>query len=240
MTSAGRAFYCQGAQDRLTFNASKTFVVQDPADLLQGDIRDNVHHQGLIRKTSGRILWNFWQSIHSNGKQYRLISLRVCVVLLLQHFVWFLLLRALVGVGEASYCSIAPSIIADLFTDNARTIAMTAFYFAITVGRSTQPYIQGRRQVKKCGVDKHGERAERKPIREVWSGAPMESRGRTPTPLLPSKNSPDLHQSQERPLAKVGWTCPPQSTRWRRPCPRLSDENILVLRYDTVRDINMR
>ena len=33
-----------------------------------------------------------------------------------------------------------------------------------------------------------------------------------PNPLLPSKNSPDLHQSQERPLAKVGWTCPPQST----------------------------
>ena len=25
-----------------------------------------------------------------------------------------------------------------------------------------------------------------------------------PNPLLPSKNSPDLHQSQERPLAKVG------------------------------------
>jgi len=40
----------------------------------------------------------------------------------------------LVGVGEASYCSIAPSIIADLFTDNARTIAMTTFYFAMPVG----------------------------------------------------------------------------------------------------------
>jgi len=32
------------------------------------------------------------------------------------------------------------------------------------------------------------------------------------------KNSPDLHQSQEWSLAKVGWTCPPQSTPWRRPC----------------------
>jgi len=29
---------------------------------------------------------------------------------------------------------------------------------------------------------------------------------RPPTRLLPSKNSPDLHQCQERPLAKVGWT----------------------------------
>ena len=54
--------------------------------------------------------------------------------MLTQYFVWFLILRALVGVGEASYCSIAPSIIADLFTDNARTVAIAAFYFAIPVG----------------------------------------------------------------------------------------------------------
>jgi len=39
-----------------------------------------------------------------------------------------------------------------------------------------------------------------------------------PNPLLPSTNSPDLHQSQERRVAKVGWTCPSQSTPWRRPC----------------------
>jgi len=38
------------------------------------------------------------------------------------------------------------------------------------------------------------------------------------TSLLPSINSPDLYRSQERPLAKVGWTCPPQFTPWRRPC----------------------
>jgi len=30
--------------------------------------------------------------------------------------------------------------------------------------------------------------------------------------------TPDLHQSKEWSLAKVGWTCPPQSTPWRRPC----------------------
>jgi len=29
---------------------------------------------------------------------------------------------------------------------------------------------------------------------------------RPPTPH-PEKNSPDLHQSEEHPLAKVGWTC---------------------------------
>ena len=31
-----------------------------------------------------------------------------------------------------------------------------------------------------------------------------------PQPPPASKNSPDLHQSQERSLAKVGWTCPPR------------------------------
>jgi len=29
----------------------------------------------------------------------------------------------------------------------------------------------------------------------------------------PVKSSPDMHESQEQPLAKLGWTCPPQSIR---------------------------
>jgi len=37
----------------------------------------------------------------------------------------------------------------------------------------------------------------------------------TPPPNKKEENSPDLHQSQEWSLAKVGWTCPPQSTPWR-------------------------
>ena len=47
----------------------------------------------------------------------------------------FLLLRALVGVGEASYSTIAPTILADLFAKDRRTKALTVFYFAIPVGR---------------------------------------------------------------------------------------------------------
>jgi len=46
----------------------------------------------------------------------------------------FLLLRVLVGVGEASYSTIAPTIIADLFTDEWRTAVLTIFYFAIPAG----------------------------------------------------------------------------------------------------------
>ena len=51
--------------------------------------------------------------------------------------------------------------------------------------------------------------AEREPITGVW--------GRSDPPTPPTcKNSSDLYQFQERPLAKVGWTCQPQSTPWRR------------------------
>ena len=57
------------------------------------------------------------------------------------------------------------------------------------------------------------ESAEREPI----TGVCMEAEPTGPTPLpIPLKNSSDLYQFQERPQAKVGWTCPPQSTPWRR------------------------
>jgi len=54
--------------------------------------------------------------------------------------------------------------------------------------------------------------AEREPITGVWR------RSDSPPTTHPCKNSSDLYQFQERPLAKVGWTCPPQSTPWRRHC----------------------
>lgn len=61
---------------------------------------------------------------------------------LLQKFWLFLLMRALVGVGEASYSTIAPTIIADLFVKTQRTKALSVFYFAIPVG-SGLGYIVG-------------------------------------------------------------------------------------------------
>jgi len=68
---------------------------------------------------------------------------------------------------------------------------------------------QGRRQVKICGVDRHG---EREPITGVWRRNPQRGPGPTPLTPPPCNNSSDLYQFQERPLAKVGWTCPPQSS----------------------------
>lgn len=46
----------------------------------------------------------------------------------------FFLMRGLVGTGEASYSTIAPTLIADLFPRAMRTRMLTLFYFAIPVG----------------------------------------------------------------------------------------------------------
>lgn len=54
----------------------------------------------------------------------------------------FFVFRALVGVGEASYSTLAPTIIADLYTKDRRTQMLSLFYFAIPVG-SGLGYIVG-------------------------------------------------------------------------------------------------
>ena len=47
----------------------------------------------------------------------------------------FMVMRALVGIGEASYTTIAPTIISDMFVKEMRSKALAIFYFAIPVGR---------------------------------------------------------------------------------------------------------
>lgn len=47
---------------------------------------------------------------------------------------WFFVMRALVGIGEASYSTIAPTLIADLFVSEMRTRMLAVFFFAIPVG----------------------------------------------------------------------------------------------------------
>lgn len=53
----------------------------------------------------------------------------------MQLFWLFLLLRGVVGIGEASYAIIAPTIIADIFSMPLRSRAIMFFYFAIPIGR---------------------------------------------------------------------------------------------------------
>jgi MFS family permease len=52
----------------------------------------------------------------------------------MKNFWAFLFFRALVGIGEASYSTIAPAIISDLFTKDSRSKVLALFYFAIPVG----------------------------------------------------------------------------------------------------------
>lgn len=52
-----------------------------------------------------------------------------------QNYELFLVFRCLVGVGEASYSTIAPTIISDLFVKDMRSKMLAVFYFAIPVGR---------------------------------------------------------------------------------------------------------
>ncbi|KAK2832928.1 hypothetical protein Q5P01_016817 [Channa striata] len=70
-----------------------------------------------------------------------------------QHFWVLLLTRGLVGVGEASYSTIAPTIIADLYVKEKRTNMLSIFYFAIPVG-SGLGYIVGS-QVSAAANDWH-------------------------------------------------------------------------------------
>ncbi|XP_051172833.1 protein spinster isoform X2 [Leptopilina boulardi] len=63
---------------------------------------------------------------------------------------WFLVFRAMVGVGEASYSTIAPTIISDLFVKDVRSKMLALFYFAIPVG-SGLGYIIGGETAKATG-----------------------------------------------------------------------------------------
>jgi predicted MFS family arabinose efflux permease len=59
-----------------------------------------------------------------------------------QTFTALLLFRVLVGLGEASYATISPSLISDVFPTERRNNALTVFYVAIPVG-SALGYILG-------------------------------------------------------------------------------------------------
>ncbi|KAE9547594.1 hypothetical protein FO519_009192 [Halicephalobus sp. NKZ332] len=67
------------------------------------------------------------------------------------HFYAFLIMRGVVGIGEASYATITPTIIADMFTGNTRSRVLMFFYFAIPVG-SGLGYVVGSEVSKLTGV----------------------------------------------------------------------------------------
>src|SRR6266545_2981345 len=58
-------------------------------------------------------------------------------------FAWLLAYRVLVGVGEASYATISPSLISDSYPPDRRNNALTIFYVAIPVGAALGNIIGG-------------------------------------------------------------------------------------------------
>lgn len=50
------------------------------------------------------------------------------------HYQSFIIFRGMVGIGEASYSTIAPTIISDYFINDIRSKMLALFYFAIPVG----------------------------------------------------------------------------------------------------------
>jgi len=73
-------------------------------------------------------------------------------------FLTFLACRAMVGIGEASYSTIAPTIISDMFVKEKRSMMLALFYFAIPVG-SGLGYIVGSETAALFGAWQWGLRA---------------------------------------------------------------------------------
>lgn len=69
-------------------------------------------------------------------------SLTTLIGSFMENFTGFIIFRALVGIGEASYSTIAPTIISDMFVKDVRSKMLALFYFAIPVG-SGLGYIVG-------------------------------------------------------------------------------------------------
>lgn len=69
----------------------------------------------------------------------------------MEHYHWFLFFRMLVGIGEASYSTVAPTIISDMFVKDVRSKMLALFYFAIPVG-SGLGYITGSETARLTGA----------------------------------------------------------------------------------------
>lgn len=69
----------------------------------------------------------------------------------METFTGFIIMRAIVGIGEASYSTIAPTIISDMFVKEARSKCLAVFYFAIPVG-SGLGYVVGQKLAEIFGA----------------------------------------------------------------------------------------
>src|ERR1041385_3219146 len=95
-------------------------------------VRDRVHaHEPPLRHPGRPVVA---EGADRGGGGVALWSLATAGAALATGFVSFLLARALVGVGEAAYATISPSLISDYFPAERRNRILTLFYVAIPVG----------------------------------------------------------------------------------------------------------
>lgn len=91
----------------------------------------------VIGKFNSLFVFNF-NIFRYNRKYIMIVGLLIWISAVLAStfmppngFWGFILLRAIVGIGEASYSITGPTIIADMFANVIRTRVLMLFYFAI-------------------------------------------------------------------------------------------------------------
>ncbi|XP_030759175.1 protein spinster-like [Sitophilus oryzae] len=139
---------------------SALFIARDMLADIQKDLNINNDQGGLLQTAFIVFYMAFGPLFGFLGDRYSrkylmafgvfLWSLTTLAGSFMTNYWWFLLFRAMVGIGEASYSTIAPTILSDLFVGDMRSKMLALFYFAIPVG-SGLGYIVGAETAKLFG-----------------------------------------------------------------------------------------
>ncbi|CAG9774096.1 unnamed protein product [Ceutorhynchus assimilis] len=141
-------------------NYMDRFTVAGVLEAIQTDLQVNNDKGGLLQTAFIVFYMAFGPLFGYLGDRYSrrwlmafgvaLWSITTLCGSFMTNYWWFLLFRAMVGIGEASYSTIAPTILSDLFVGNVRSKMLALFYFAIPVG-SGLGYIVGAKTAQWLG-----------------------------------------------------------------------------------------
>lgn len=123
---------------------------------LFGYLGDRYSRRNIM--AAGVLLWSFFTLIGSFMSGNKLERAPQTSQWANKSYWSFLGCRAMVGIGEASYSTIAPTLISDMFVKEARSKMLALFYFAIPVG-SGLGYIVGSKTAEVAGSWQWGLRA---------------------------------------------------------------------------------
>lgn len=126
--------------DRSTVAGMMNSIKNDP----EFNIQDNDTYLGLLQ-TAFVVCYMIFAPLFGylgdryNRKKILIVgltfwALSTLIGSFMKNFWVFLLFRAFVGIGEASYSTIAPAIISDMYRKRERSTVLAMFYFAIPIG----------------------------------------------------------------------------------------------------------